>query len=373
MNEMSNFSVRPGLAAATPKVAVVSGYMPYFEEIMPSDFRDQMRARGQATADRLADSGNVLFTGLVKDEASGQEAARMIRAFDPDVVVLAPTMAAPAGYQYAAVRDIGRTPIVILNIHALETIPGDYTAHSIVPNSVTVGCMMINSLLRREGRWSPVISGYAGDPSVWERARNAIREACVAGGLAKARFGVMGSPLDGYLHVIPDAGKLADKVGCELVSISAEEFTEGWHSISTADVEQLAAAYASAVTVAVDDADISEYNASVRLALNLEMMVKRHRLSGGTYNCRNEYGVLNPEIGVLGCLANAHVTTHGYPFTCTGDIVSAIAIDVFHGGVSGVFCRAFTATGASTIAGTAVAGRPRLLAVEWPRLAFSHV
>lgn len=326
MNEMASFSVGTGLADRPARIAVVSGYMPYFEEIMPPEFRETMRARGEGTAHRLGELGEVLFTGLVHDYDTGFAAGRRIASFDPDVVVLAPTMAAPAGYQYAAVRDIGRVPIVLLDIHELETIPADYTAHSIVPNSVTVGCMMINSLLRREGRWSPVVTGHAGSPDTWARARRTIAQAAVAGRFAKARFGVLGAPLDGYLHVLCDPGALRSATGATLVDIGPAEFTETWHGVRPDAVSALMAAYESAVTVDVADEDRGEFERSVRLALTLEAVVGRHGLSGGTFNCRNEFGVLNPDIGILGCLANSHMTTHGYPFTCTGDIVTAIAM-----------------------------------------------
>jgi L-arabinose isomerase len=326
MNDLSKFSVSSTLAQRAPRIAVVAGYMPYFEEIMPPDFRATMAARGAASAQRLEGMGEVLFTGLVHDYQSGFEAGQKIKAFQPDVVVLAPTMAAPAGYQYAAVRDIGRIPVVLLNIHELETIPRDYTAHSIVPNSVTVGCMMINSLLRREGRWSPVITGHAGNPETWERARSVIRSAAIAGRFSKARFGVLGTPLDGYLHVLCDPGALASGTGANLVQVSADEFTDTWRAIDASSVNELAAAYRDRVKVDIRHEDEDEYLRSVRLALTLESIVCRHDLVGGTFNCRNEYGVLNPEIGVLGCLANSHLTTHGYPFTCTGDIVTAIAM-----------------------------------------------
>jgi hypothetical protein len=326
MNAVAQFSVASGLGQRPPRIAVVCGYMPYFEEIMPPDFRSAMAARGEAGARRLDGLGEVLFAGLVHDHDSGFAAGQRIRAFAPDVVVLAPTMAAPAGYQYAAVRDLGRIPIVLLDIHELETIPPDYTAHSIVPNSVTVGCMMINSLLRRQGRWSPVVTGHAGDPATWARARDTVRVAAVAGRFTRARFGVLGAPLDGYSHVLCDPGALAGATGASLVEIGPAEFTDAWRGIADTAVAALAAAYRAAVTVDIAAADEDQFRRSLRLALTLEAMVRRHGLAGGTFNCRNEYGVLNPEIGVLGCLANSHLTTHGHPFTCTGDVLTAIAM-----------------------------------------------
>jgi len=314
------------VTSRAPRIGVVTGYMPYFEEIMPGDFRQQMAARGEATAGRLEGLGEVLFTGLVHDHESGFAAGRKLKAFDPDVVVLAPTMAAPAGYQYAAVRDIGRVPIVLLDIHGLETIPRDYTAESIVPNSNTVGCMMINNILRREGRWSPVVSGPAAREETWAEARRVIATALVAGRLAKARFGVLGRPLDGYLNVVCDAGAFAAATGASLVDLTPAEFTDAWRGVAAAEIQALAAAFRETYRVDVPDAETEQFEASVRLCLALETVVERQGLDGGTFNCRDEFSVGNPEIGMIGCLANAHLTTIGRPFTCTGDIITAVAM-----------------------------------------------
>lgn len=309
-----------------PRIGVVSGYMPYFEEIMPADFRAGMTRRAEDTAARLDGLGEVLFTGLVHDHESGFKAGRMLQDFDPDIVVIAPTMAAPAGYQYAAIRDLGRVPVILLDIHGLESIPEDYSAVSIVPNSVTVGCMMINNLLRRDGRWSPVVSGPAAREDTWQSVRAAIATVLVAGRLSKARFGVLGRPLDGYLNVVCDGGALQTATGAELVQVLPDEFTDAWRGVAEADIAALGAAFEAAYTIAVPEAEISQYRASLRLCLALETIVARHRLDGGTFNCRGEFSVANPEIGLIGCLANSHLTTIGRPFTCTGDLITAIAM-----------------------------------------------
>ena len=324
--QATDFSVAPTLAPRPPRIAVVSGYMPYFEEVMPPTYREEMASRAKATADRLDGTGAVLFTGLITDHETGAAAGRRIRRFAPDVVVIAPTMAAPAGYQWAALRDLGPVPVVILNIAGIDTVPPDYTAHSIVPNSVGVGCMMINNILRRHGRRAVVVSGHAGDGQTWARARAAIADAAVAGRLARARIGVLGTPLDGYINVVCDPAALRAATGASLVEIGVEEFTDLWRAVPEADVAALSAAYCGAVAVAPDTAASTDFRDATRLALALEGAVRRHALDGGTFNCRDAFAVGNPEIGVLGCLAVSHLTTHGFPFTCTGDVITAVAM-----------------------------------------------
>jgi L-arabinose isomerase len=253
------------------------------------------------------------------------------------VIVLAPTMAAPAGYQWTAIRDHAGVPIFLWNVHGLHTIDRSYTAESIVPNSANVGCMMINNILRREGRPADIVTGHVDDAAMLEAAKWRIKAAILAGRLRKARFGVLGKPLDGYINVVADAGALRRAIGANLVDITAAEFTDAYRAGTPAMVDALDAELRATYRIEVPDG--GELRDSLRLCIALATIVERHRLSGGTFNCRNEFGVHNPEINVIGCLANTYLTTSGFPFTCTGDIITAIAMFLGkHAGGDSYYC-----------------------------------
>jgi L-arabinose isomerase len=153
-----------------------------------------------------------------------------------------------------------------------------------------------------------------------------VRAASVAGRLRTARLGVMGAPLDGYLNVVCDPAALERATGAQLVDIPAAEVTEAWRGVGPAEVAALAAAYGARMPLDAATVASPDFRDALRLALALEALVQRHRLDGGAFNCRNEHAVGNTEIGVLGCLALSHLTTHGFPFTCTGDTLTAVAM-----------------------------------------------
>jgi len=77
------------------RIAVLGGYMPFFNAIMPADFRDERdrfasRVAGFAGAEPY-------YLGLVDSTAAGEAAGRALAACGPDAVVVVPTMATPAG------------------------------------------------------------------------------------------------------------------------------------------------------------------------------------------------------------------------------------------------------------------------------------
>jgi L-arabinose isomerase len=309
---------------AQTRIAVLAGYMAFFDSVMPADFRAVKNGWGAARAQELAGLGQVFYSGLIDGFASARRVASELAAFDPHVLVFMPTMAAPAGYQWEAVRELGRRPTVILNLHELEQVEADYVSQSIVAHSANVGCMMINNILRRHGWPAAVVTGRVGEPATAAGIQAAVQSAAVAGRLRRARFGILGAPIEGYINVTCDAGQLRDAVGCELVDIPLQEWLDTYRGASTADIAELADRLSGSCSVAVTDAE--EFTSSVRLCVALEQITQRHGLDGGTFNCRHEFGVENPGIGLLGCLANSYLTTTGVPFTCTGDTITAIAM-----------------------------------------------
>lgn len=314
----------PHNVSGPPRVAVLTGYMPYFDELMGPEYPVDRLNWARANAGRLGGIGEIYFSGLIKGFEDGERVSRELDEFRPDVIVLCPTMASPAGFQWRAIEKHTSVPIVLWNVHGLQTIPPEYEATWIVPNSANVGCMMINNILRRHGLHPEVITGHVDDHAMLEKLQCTVRAAAVAGQTRRARFGVIGEPIEGYSNVVCDPDLLEKAIGARLQAIPVDEFTDAFKAVTELETEELAAQLRARYRVETRDQE--EFAASVRLCITLRTIVERHGLSGGTYNCRHEYGVGNPDIGIIGCLANSYMTTEGCPFTCTGDIITAFAM-----------------------------------------------
>ena len=67
---------------------------------------------------------------------------------------------------------------------------------------------------------------------------------------------------------------------------------------------------------------------SARLCLALDSIVREHALDGGAFNCHGENCLQNPAIGVTACYGVSRQTSEGRPFSCTGDLPTAIAMKI---------------------------------------------
>ena len=64
----------------------------------------------------------------------------------------------------------------------------------------------------------------------------------------------------------------------------------------------------------------------LRAALALEAVVDAHGLDGGAFNCHVPQFRFGEPIGIAPCWGLGRLTSGGRPFTCTGDILTAVAM-----------------------------------------------
>ncbi len=306
-----------------PRVAVICGYMIYYDDHMPPGFRAEREAWGRSIADIFEAVGDVQYPGLLTGLEAGERIGRQLKEYRPDVIVLAPAFPAPAEFTWMAIRDLPDVPVVVWAAHHLDGLPATYDSVAHLSNSGNVGVNMIANMLVRDGRPPVVISGRWYDKEVQSRAQRLVKAAAAAGLLRQARIGVLGRPLEGYLNVLVDPEQLRDQVGATLVDLAVEEFTETYRTVPKVEIDALAEEIVSQYAVEVVD---DNFRDACRLTLALGSTVIANELDGGTFNSHLEFGHLNPDIGLIGGLAHAYLTTVGYPFSETGDTVTAVAM-----------------------------------------------
>jgi L-arabinose isomerase len=313
------------MSPARPRIAIVSGYMPFFDEIMPRGYREDRDALGRSTADVVADVGDAVYCGLADSRDAGLAIGRRIAEIKPDAILVAPTMATPADFLWSALEPHPDRPVVLWAAHEMASVPRDYDMPMLCRHSSNVGALMIGNMLNRHGRRPLVIVGPRDDESTRQAVKRAMASAVVAGHLRHARIGRIGRPLDGYLNVDVDQTQLRDGIGAEIIDIPLEE----WEAAVAAASEESVGATAAYVRehALIDDRGASSgAEQSLRVTTALGALIKDHRLDAGALNYWGEFGIANPKIGVVGSLAATVATSTGVPFACTGDLITAVAM-----------------------------------------------
>lgn len=292
-----------------------------FNPVMPPQYRQEKEHLAQQAAAVLSQHGEVIYPGLITDEESGLAAGRVFES-RADVVVVFPCMAAPPSFAWAALAGLGNTPLVIWNAHLLNAIPEGFDATDLVRHSSNVGSVMLTNVLVREGRAFRLVTGPWNDEHVKAEVLRVVRAGAAASQLRRTRLGVLGEVIPGYLNLVIDRKALKRDLGVEIVEISQEELTGSFQTVS---VEDQRAALEEMRLWSVKDVAETDQTKSARLAVALDRLVEKYHLDGGTVNCRSPYFLSNPEIGIVACYAVSRLMQRGKPFTCTGDVPTAIA------------------------------------------------
>jgi L-arabinose isomerase len=317
----------PSTGDARPRIGVVHPYWTLWEHTAGPTFRSDRMELARAVAAEFARAGAVDPVAVV-EIASGDDGIAVGRQFADqavDVVLVLQTMAVPAAWTMSAIDALPGVPVVVWALHDTGLVDGAFDHGSITTQGATVGAPMLSNLLSRADRPFELILGRRSDPATQARVRAALRLAGIARGISRSRLGRIGRPLDGYAHVDVDDVALRAATGIELVPVDPDEVVTRYREVAEDEVRALEADVRR--DWSFEEEPVSDDLArSLRAALALEAVVEAHGLDGGAFNCHVPQFRFGEPIGIAPCWALGRLTSAGRPFTCTGDIVTAVAM-----------------------------------------------
>lgn len=299
-----------------PRVALLSPYWSFFESSFDGDLR---ATRRELAAEVAALLGGVLADEVADSRAGGEAAAARIAAARPDALVVVQSMAAPPAHALAALDRLGDLPLVVLVAQRTRRPAGDLDHAAITADGATVGGPQLTNVLIRRERPFALVAGPLEDAA--GRLREQVRAAAAAGRLRRARIARVGRPIDGYDCVDCNEAALRAATGIELVPVDPADVRAAY----------LAAEGGAAVEAELRDGWDVEAPApcvrrSARFAAALEALDARLGVAAGAMNCHVPEIRLGDEPGIAPCFALGRETSRGVPWTCAGDVVTAVAM-----------------------------------------------
>jgi L-fucose isomerase-like protein len=296
-------------------VALLSPYWDFFEHSVPGDLRADVRGLAGAVDAQL---GDVVADELVDSRESGATAAARIGAAEPDALVVVQSIAVPPAYALAALDALPDLPLVLFAVQRARRPPEEYGHADVAADGATVGGPQLTNVLARRGRRYALVAGTLDDAA--DRLRAAVRAAAAAGRLRRARIARVGRPIDGYDCVDCDPDALRDATGIELVPVEPAEVRAGYLEADAGAVEaELRAGWDV-------EAPAPIVRRSARCAAALAALDARLGVTAGAMNCHVPEIRLGDDPGIAPCFALGRETTRGVPWTCAGDVVTAVAM-----------------------------------------------
>lgn len=315
------------MAAAQPRAALLSPYWDFFEPNVPFDLRADRRALADAVAAEL-EGVEVVARELVDGRDGGVDAAMRVRDAGAEALVVVQSMAVPPAYTLAALDALPDLPLVVFVVHRRDGLGDAFSHADITTEGATVGGPQLTNVLHRRGRSHALVVGRLHDPACREELRTEVRAAAVAGRLRHARIARVGQPIDGYDCVDCDDDALQAATGIVLVPVTPGEVRDAY-----------LAAGSGAATLAAIDAEVRAgwqlapgveedecLPRSVRFAAALERLDEELGIAAGAMNCHVPEIRFADDPGITPCFALGRETSRGIPWSCAGDVVTAVAM-----------------------------------------------
>jgi L-arabinose isomerase len=283
-----------------PRVTLLEPYWDFWEDSVTFDLRADRAALGEAVR------GALDVEWVAPDEA--------------EAVLVLQTMATPPAGTLAA---LGSLPVVVWAAHRPGGFEPGFDHGAITAEGATVGAPMLTSMLVREARPFELVVGRIDQAPVRERVEAALTAASAASRLRRARIGRIGRPLDGYACVDTDDDLLRRATGIELVPVGAAELRELYAEVGDARVRELEHEVRRDYVMEIGG---DELDRSLRAACALDDLIARHRLDAGAMNCHVPEIRFGDAIGITPCFGLGRSTTRGVPWTCVGDVLTAVAM-----------------------------------------------
>ena len=316
MDSGNNSTTRTArVLGSRPRVIVVLPYWSFWESSVPWDLRADRTALLDQAVQRIRDVSNVVGAYVIED---GSEPPSTPAA---DAVVVLATMAAPSATTMAFLERYPAQPVIVWALSRASTLPPHFSHTDVTTGGSTVGAPMVTSALTRAQRPFQVVATALEEP---EDALDAVRRAAAAGRVSTMPILRIGTPIPGYTTVVPPVGSNTPFPTAE---ISAEVFAQHAIDANPADVDRVIDEITQEFEMHADVTGDALHRAA-QTEVALRDLVTASGAIAGTLNCHVEHIRRNPEIGIAPCLALGRLTSEGVPFTCTGDVLTAVAMAV---------------------------------------------
>ena len=297
------------------RVVVVLPYWSFWESSVPWDLRADRTELLDQAVQCISDVSDVVGAHVIED---GTELPSTPAA---DAVVVLATMAAPSATTMAFLEHYPAQPVIVWALSRTNTLPPHFSHTDVTTGGSTVGAPMVTSALARAQRPFQVVATALEEP---QDALNAVRRAAAAGRVSTMPILRIGTPIPGYTTVVPPAGS---QTPFRTADVTAEAFAERAIDVEPAVVHRVVEEITEQFDVHADVTNDALHRAA-QVEVALRELITTSGAVAGTLNCHVEQIRGNPAIGIAPCLALGRLTTDGVPFTCTGDVLTAVAMAV---------------------------------------------
>lgn len=307
------------------KIGIVVPVMKHITEIT-SDYKENVEILVRKyIVNKFKKYGEIIYPGMMRNEEEIEKISQEFQKNDIDIIIVVGLGYATSEITFSAIKDIEK-PIIVLNTSTKKTIPENYSLKYAAMEQYVLANVEITHVLKRNGKKHIYfVSGLMDDENMHIKIAEYLIAARTIKKLKNSNIGFIGgSAFPGMMDVAVDEELVKSKFGINIIHFSDEEIVDTFKNISSDQIEEEKKKMLSKyLNISVNENEES-FNKSIQMGLCHRDLINKYDLISVANYCYP--AMRNPEISVPACMGTVMCTSDGIPFSCEGDIGTAIAL-----------------------------------------------
>lgn len=290
-------------------------------EMSDSKFREQALLQVRNVEASLAESHELVSAGLVTTEQAAHSAAEKFRQANVDVIVACCAMWSEDQPLLRVVEELHRTPLLLWCWTPGTTLPERLTALDLIKWSGPVGAQQISGALRRSGQKFAFVLGSHTEKDTLGEIRDFVAAAATAGGLRRARIGLLPYRYYVMTNTWVDEFDLMSRLGVDVIYVSVNDLRLSSASVEESEVKSyVEELHGIRISFEVSPQGLSE---AARVSLGLAKIVEDLRLDAISIgDCNDE---LHATMKCRPCLYLPSIFERNVVVGMEGDLLCTVA------------------------------------------------
>jgi L-arabinose isomerase len=233
---------------------------------------------------------NLVDAGMVDTPEKAQEAAKLFKTEDVDIIFLFISTYALSSTVLPVVQK-AKVPVVMLNIQPVAQL--DYEKFNAMGDKGKMtgywlehcqSCSLpeLACVFNRSGIDYHVVSGYMQEDYVWQEINNWVDAARVAEGMRNNRVGILGHYYNGMLDVYSDLTQQSATFGNHFEILEMCELFDLRQAVTEQEIETKVDEFKQKFDVS-EECEISEIRRAAQTSVALDKLIKKHNLGSMAY------------------------------------------------------------------------------------------
>lgn len=261
-------------------------YWPQFHGLL-----DNLNGYHDHISNKLQDMGaNLVDAGMVDTPEKAQEAAKLFKTEDVDIIFLFISTYALSSTVLPVVQK-AKVPVVILNIQPVAQL--DYEKFNAMGDKGKMtgywlehcqSCSLpeLACVFNRSGIDYHVVSGYMQEDYVWQEINDWVEAARVADEMRENRVGILGHYYNGMLDVYSDLTQQSATFGNHFEILEMCELFDLRQAVTEQEIETKIAEFNQKFDVS-EECEILEIRRAAQTSVALDKLIKKHNLGSMAY------------------------------------------------------------------------------------------